>query len=189
MNRKVFIGKRSKYANSEAIIMISKYGTARVIEVTNNRIIEENIKFSKIKLDLSQMAYLAREIHQNEKNGLRLVHGDLSFNNTTLYNGDPKCFDYEHAHFGNIYVDLGRIILRVCSNIEEIKIFFKMYTGSLPLVGDLKKGLATFCDWQHKVRVEKLAPYSNVPLIRKRRVEESPENLEDVLNRFKAEVK
>ena len=134
MKPKIFLGKRSKFSDSEAIFMISKYGIARVIDITEDKIVEEFIEFEKTNLTLLELATLAREIHQNKRDGQSLVHGDFGLNNTTIYRGVPKCYDYEHVHFGNKYVDLGRVVLRSCKSIEEVETFLERYNGRMPFI-------------------------------------------------------
>lgn len=188
MKNKIFIGKRSKFSNPEAILKISEYGLAKVIKIEEDKILQEFIEFNKIQLNITQLASLVKIIHQNKKGNDTLVHGDIGFYNTTLYKGVPKCYDYEHAHFGNAYIDLGRIILRACKNIKEIEIFFNEYCGGIPLNLELKEGFINFCNWQNITRSEKGIPFQQVPLIRKQRLEETSGDLLEILKAFKDEV-
>jgi hypothetical protein len=186
---KIFLARRGKYSHLEAISLISKYGVAKVIGINKESIIEEFVRFDKMPLTINQLARLAKQIHANKRNNLSLVHGDFSSNNTTLFLGVPRCYDYEHAHFGNIYVDIGRVILRDCNSLQEVEYFFKEYRGDVPSMEELISGLIVFCDWQNKLRVEKNAPYQEVPLVRKARLKRAPKDITSIINSFKEEVK
>lgn len=188
MKNKFFLGKRSCFSDTEAILRISKYGLAKIIKIEQDKVIEEFIEFDNKPLDIKQLAYLAKNIHQNKKDLKSLVHGDLGAYNTTLYKNVPKCYDYEHAHFGNNYSDLGRIILRSCKDVTEVANFFNEYGTGTPNPLELKEGLIYFCNWQHKIRCEKGLSYQQVPLIRKQRLEGASEDLVEILKAFKDEV-
>jgi|SRR3989338_4528158 len=183
-----FIGKRSKFSEPAAIIKISKYGIAKVLDITHDSIIQEFVDFEKKDLTLNQLANLARKIHlERDIKGI-LVHGDLSNNNTSLYFGEEKCYDYEHAHFGEPYADIGRIILRSCKEVNLTREFFMSYSGIIPEVEELKNGLIYFCNWQYKLRIDKGLPFSSVPLERIKRVINADKDFDKIISAFCAKV-
>ncbi len=188
---KTYIAKRNFRSEEEAIKEISqRFGLARVLEIEKDYLLEEFINFEKIDLSLGQLSYLLKNIHSVKNNsGVSLVHGDFSQHNTTLFEGTAKCFDYEYCHFGNVYADVGRVLLRECGNFEDTELFFNIYSGGFPKSEELKDGLIYFCNWQHELRKEKNLPYQDIPLIRSKRIENVSNKLEDILNAFKSEVK
>jgi hypothetical protein len=188
---KTFIAKRSPFSTEDAIRKISsRWGLAKVIEIGKDHIVEEHVNFQYKKPSLKKMAQLLKEIHSETNiSGVNLVHGDFSFQNVTILDGDIKCFDYEHSHFGNPYADIGRIILRGCGNILEALNFFGEYSGSVPEPEILREGLIYFCDWQNLLRETKGLPFAEVPLLRKEKIEKATNCLENILYSFGSEVK
>ena len=183
-----FLRKRSKYSDSEAIKLISNYGISEIIDIDNDFILEEFVNFEKVDLSLDEYVSLLQSIHTNNKDGLSLVHGDFSKFNTTKLNSLSLVIDYEHAHWGNIYEDLGRIILRETISVDESLSFLESYFKSIPDKQELRNGIVTFCYWQNKIRVEKNIPYSNVPLKRARRVLAANNSYDAIINAFKRVV-
>jgi hypothetical protein len=188
---KTYVAKRNFRSEEEAIKKISsRFGLAKVLEIGNDYLLEEYVEFEKIDLSLDQLSYLLKDIHSIRNNsGLYLVHGDFSQHNTTLFEGNAKCFDYEYSHFGNTYADVGRILLRECRGFKDTELFFNIYSNGFPKCDELKEGLIYFCNWQNELRKEKNLPYQEVPLIRGKRIEKVRNKLEDILNAFKFEVK
>ncbi len=188
---KTYIAKRNFRSDEEAIKEISsRFGLAKVLEIGKYYLLEEFINFEKIDLSLDQLSYLLKNIHSvRDNSGFSLVHGDFSQHNTTLFDGNEKCFDYEYSHFGNVYADVGRVLLRECGDFEDAELFFNIYSGGFPKSDELKDGLIYFCNWQHELRKEKNLPCQDVPLIRGKRIENVCNKLEDILNAFKSEVK
>lgn len=188
---KTHTAKRNFRSEHEAIKEISsRFGLAKVLEIGEDYLLEEFIDFEKIDISLDQLSYLLRNIHSiRNTHGSSLVHGDFSKHNTTLFNGNPKCFDYEYSHFGNVYSDVGRVLLRECRNFRDAVLFFDIYSEGFPESDELRDGLIYFCNWQYELRKEKSLPYQDVPLIRSKRVEDACNKLEDILNAFKSEVK
>ncbi|MEK6927922.1 MAG: hypothetical protein AABX11_05825 [Nanoarchaeota archaeon] len=180
--------KRSKYSEPEAIMAISRFGISNVIEIGADFIIERYIPFTPFAPTLDQLAELTKRIHRTTHENKNLVHGDLGFNNATVINTIPKCFDYEHAHFGNLYADLGRILLRCCKSDRDVESFFDIYSGRLPDLEVLRGGLIYFCEWQNLIRSEKKLPFSEVPLKRRERLVKTRECLKDILKAFKDPV-
>lgn len=188
-NGKYFLAKRDPTLSTpKAITKISKFGITPVILIGHNYILEKFIKFEYKAPSLKQLAYLLRDIHNNNYSQGTLVHGDFSKNNTTIYKGNLHCLDYEFSHFGNPYVDIGRIILRECNNEDDINDFFKFYSGGVPPLKLLQEGLSYFCDWQHLIRKRKKFPFQNIPLVRKERISESGKNYKQILKAFKDKV-
>ncbi len=187
---KTYIAKRNHRSEPEAIQRLSKYGIAKVFEITESQIFEEYVNFEVIPLGPKNLGSLLKKIH-SEKNslGTSLVHGDFGEYNTTIINGESKCFDYEYAHFGNTYADIGRVVLRDCSSENDFVDFFANYFRLMPKPDILRKGLIYFCDWQYMLRSEKGLPYANVPLIRKGRLKKARDDLNEILDLFKSEVK
>lgn len=188
---KTHIAKRNFRSDPKAIKLISKkYGLAKVLKIGENYILEEFIDFKRIHPTLEQMSSLLKRIH-SEKNeyNVPLVHGDFGPHNTTLINGKIKCFDYEYSHFGNIYSDIGRVLLRNCDNLKDINFFFNIYAETFPEMYKLKKGLIYFCNWQYELRKEKNLPYKEVPLIRAERIKKTKNSLNEIMDAFKSEVK
>lgn len=188
MGENNFIGKRSKFSEPSAIIRISKYGIARVLAINQKTIIQEFVEFEKKDLTLNQLANLARQIHSEKDSKGTLVHGDLSNNNTTLYEGEEKCYDYEHAHFGEPYADIGRIILRSCDGEDQVRDFFIAYSGRMPGTEEIRDGLIYFCNWQHKLRKDKSLSFSDIPLERRNRVMRAGKNFSRIITAFQARV-
>lgn len=188
---KKFRAKRSISSNKEAIKRVSKYGIAKVLEINEKEIIEEHVNFELNYVNPKNLGKLLRKIHsEKNKHGENLVHGDFGEHNTTIFYGKPKCFDYEHAHFGNTYADIGRVILRDCNTFDEIGNFFKNYSGKIPDPKEMKKGLSYFCEWQHDLRDEKGVAYKHIPLIRKDRLDKTNTNdFKKIIKNFKAEIK
>jgi len=188
---KTHLAKRNFRSEKEAIKKISsKFGVTKVLKIGKDYILEKFVDFNYKKLSLSQLSILLKEIHSEKNNSyLPLVHGDFSSQNTTLYLGEPKCFDYEYSHFGNAYVDIGRVLLRDCNDFKDVKMFFDIYSGNIPNLNLLKDGLIYFCDWQNSLRLEKNLLFEKVPLIRKERIKQASNNLEEIIEAFKSEVK
>ena len=162
---KTYMAKRNHRSDPEAIQRISKYGVMGVKGINKHYIIEEFVDFEIFPLGPKNLALLLKDIH-SEKNsfGISLVHGDFGEHNTTMINGKMKCFDYEYAHFGNPYVDIGKVVLRNCSSESDFIEFFMNYLGDLPKPEDFRDGLIYFCNWHHMIRLEKELPYHEVPL-------------------------
>ncbi len=188
MDEETISKRRSKYSDREAIFDISRYGVARVLEVTDSSIVQEFVQFDLMPPNLRQLAELAYKIHSNSNTKGNLVHGDFGPYNITVSFGDPKCYDYEHTHYGNIYVDLGRVILRSCRDVNEVRDFFTNYSGAIPSTDELREGLISFCEWQHLIRAEKGLLFQEVPLIRRERLFSARSELDDLLEAFKSEV-
>ena len=188
MRRDNFIGKRSRFSEPSAIIRISKYGIARVLAINQEEIIQEFVEFEKKDLTLNQLASLARKIHSEKDSKGTLVHGDLSKGNTTIYGGEEKCYDYEHAHFGEPYADLGRIILRSCNGASQVSDFFTVYSGRTPGIEEIREGLIYFCNWQYKLRKDKGLSFSEVPLERRKRVIRAGKDFSKIITAFRARV-
>ena len=173
-------------------MQLSRFGLTNVLEIGIDYIIEEFIDFQHIPLSLEQLATLLRDIHSAQSFEGYLVHGDYSTGNTTLYEGEPCCFDYEYAHFGrdefDAYRDIGRVVLRSCSNMVEADNFFCIYAGSRPDNDSLREGFSRFCDWQHAMRSEKRLPYAEVPLIRKQRIAMARNTADDIITAFTSGV-
>ena len=188
---KTYLAKRNYRSDFEAIKKISKYGVARVIKINEHSILEEFVDFEIVPLGPKNLGSLLRKIHSEKSSlGISLVHGDFGEHNTTMINNEPKCFDYEYAHFGNPYTDIGKVVLRSCSNENDFLDFFMNYSGGLPKPENFREGLIYFCDWHHLIRLEKGLPYHEVPLIRKSRLEKSDgKNLLSLLDAFKSEIK
>jgi len=187
---KTYIAKRNFRSDKEAIKLISeRYGFPKVIEIGNDYILEEFVEFKNIYPSLNQMSSLLKNIHSEKNlNKEPLVHGDFGAHNTILVNGEVKCFDYEYSHFGNVYADIGRVLLRGCKNVDDVYSFFNTYSNSIPDIEELKEGLIYFCNWQHDLRKEKELQYQKVPLIRASRILNSDNNLENIIKAFKEEV-
>ncbi len=184
-----FLGRRSPtLSNSDAISKIGNYGVVPVIWIGIREILTPYKYFKQEELNILQLASLLKAIHSNKTKELVLVHGDFSRKNTTLDTGNPKCFDYEYTHWGNPYIDIGRLILREIKNERELEGFFEHYSGSMPKVADLKEGLITFCERQAKMREEKMSAFQEVPRIRARRINESPKDIHKILEAFTAPV-
>lgn len=183
-DRKYFIAKRDPVlSDSLAIKEISRYGIAPVIFVGDSYILEGYVEFSGRGLKLEDCGNLLSSIHMNKFEGKSLVHGDFGSSNTTDSDGNPKCFDYEFTHFGDVYRDLGRVILRNCNSPEEMIYFFESYSGKIPSLEELIEGLCSFCDWQNLMR--KNSEFQEIPLIRKRQVKSSKKNIKAIFNSFK----
>ncbi len=184
--RKYFVAKRDpELSEAPAIEKISSYGVAPVIFVGDSYILEEYVEFYPQKLTLEDSGKLLYEIHKNTFQGRQLVHGDFGETNTTYVEGNPRCFDYEYTHFGNAYVDLGRVILRICESPEEMIHFFENYTGQIPTPKDLSEGLSSFCDRQNLMRIRKNLASQNIPLIRKNQIAKSKKDIVSIFNSFK----
>ena len=188
---KIYIAKRNYRSEPEAILRLSNHGVARVLEINENSIIEEFIDFEKRKLGLKRLGHLLNKIHSERNHlGISLVHGDFGEHNATLINNEPKCFDYEYAHFGNVYADIGRVVLRDCDSWEDFTYFFSCYTGKIPKPEEFREGLIYFCNWQSSLRADKKLQYSEVPLYRKSRLNKvNGKDLGKILEAFKSEVK
>ena len=188
---KTYLAKRDHMSSSEAIQRISKYGLAKVLKINEDSILEEFVDFKVVPLGPKNLGSLLRKIHsEKDSSGISLVHGDFGEHNTTIINGESICFDYEYTHFGNIYSDIGKVVLRDCSGWQEFTDFFICYNGVLPDSNEFKEGLIYFCDWQNSLRLEKEVPYSEVPLVRKNRLLRiKDKNLGRILEAFKSEVK
>jgi len=186
-----YIGKRNYRSEPEAISRLSNYGVAKVLKINETNIIEEFVRFNVRKLGPKKLGALLNKIHSETNTlGQSLVHGDFGEHNTTILHSEPKCFDYEYAHFGDIYADLGKVILRDCNNWEGFTDFFSCYAGEIPHAKELKRGLIYFCDWQNSLRIEKQLPYSEVPLHRKNRLRKvKSKSLMEILDAFKSEVR
>jgi len=187
---KTYLAKRNHKSDSEAIKIISKYGVAKVLEINRDSILEEFVDFKVVPLGPKNLGSLLRKIHsEKDSSGISLVHGDFGEHNTTRINGEPKCFDYEYAHFGNTYSDIGKVVLRNCDGWESFADFFIYYNKKLPDPEEFKEGLIYFCDWQSSLRLEKDVPYSEVPLVRKNRLLRiKDKNLCRILEAFKSGV-
>jgi hypothetical protein len=189
-NGKFLLTRRSPtLSNASAITKISEYGIARVFYVSATNILQQYLEFTPSNLGLDDLATLIKQIHSvREKQGT-LVHGDFSRQNTTRYQNKPYCFDYEHTHWGDPYIDLGRIVLRECKSEEEVKFFFEKYQGSLPSLYDMREGFISFCQRQYEMRHEKDLDFKEVPMIRGARLKKAcNNNLAEILNAFKAPV-
>lgn len=188
---KPYLAKRNYRSNSEAIQRISsRYGLAKVIGINEDSILEEFIDFEIVPLGPKNLGSLLKKIH-SEKNssGVSLVHGDFGEHNTTIINGEPMCFDYEYTHFGNPYVDIGKVVLRNCFNEDDFFEFFRNYSNDLPKPENFREGLIYFCDWQNSSRLEKRLPYHEIPLIRKERLKKTNKNnLFSLLDAFKSKI-
>ena len=183
-----FLRKRSFYSDVEAIKSISKFGISKVIDIDANFVLEEFINFKKIDLSLDEYIPLLQKIHSHMKNNLILVHGDFSKYNTTNFNSKPVVMDYEHAHWGNIYEDLGRIILRETSSVENSLNFLESYFNQIPNKKELRDGVLAFCYWQNKIRLEKSLPYAHIPLKRAKRVLLADNSYKSILNSFRSQI-
>ena len=180
---------RSRYSSPSAIWRMSKFSLGKIITVTENLILEQYVPFEMRELSLNEMVHLLKRIH-SEKNeeGTSLVHGDFSESNTTAYNKSSVIFDSEHVHWDNIYVDLGRLLLRVCKDKNDIATVFNNYFGHIPLVDPVREGLLRFCDWQYMIRKEKDAEHPEISLIRKHNIFTANNDLDSVMENFKSEV-
>lgn len=186
--KKYFIKRRSKYSEDSAIRNIAIYGLSNIIDINSEFILESFVDFTKKDLSLEEYVELLHKIHSNNEAGLSLVHGDFSKHNTTFYENEPTVFDYEHAHWGDIYVDIGRVILRETESVEESIGFLKIYFGNIPSLAKIRDGIVNFCYWQNKIREEKHLPYSNVPLIRAERVNSNGNTYSNLIMEFKRPV-
>ena len=187
---RTYIAKRNFRSEEEAIKRISsKFGLAKVLKIWDDYLLEEFVDFKQINPSLNQLSFLLKRIH-SEKNvvGLSLVHGDFGEHNVTIINGETKCFDYEYSHFGNIYTDIGRVVLRRCNNFDEVNTFFDIYSDGFPSNDKLKNGLIYFCNWQYELRKEKNLPYQQVPLIRAEKIKKINNDLSEILYAFKSRV-
>ncbi|HIH32177.1 TPA: hypothetical protein HA235_05705 [Candidatus Woesearchaeota archaeon] len=184
-NKYVFYN-RSQYSSADAIKKMSKFSLGKNILVGTDWILEEYVSFDNHKPSLYNMILLLKEIHK-EKNllGQSLVHGDFSSLNITIYNNLTYVYDNEHVHWDNIYVDLGRVLLRECNNGKDIFDVFNIYFQNIPSTKILREGLMVFCDWQHIIRKEKNRPYVDIPLLRKKKILDSRDDLDSIINAFK----
>jgi len=175
---KTYLAKRNYRSNSEAIQRISsRYGVAKVIEINEDSILEEFVDFEIVALGPENLGLLLKKIHsERNSSGIPLVHGDFGEHNTTIINKELRCFDYEYAHFGNPYVDIGKVVLRSCFDEDDFFEFFINYSNDLPKPENFKEGLIYFCDWQNSLRLEKMLPYHEIPLIRKERLKKTNKN-------------
>lgn len=186
---KYFLSKRDPdLSDKSAIEKITGYGISPIMLIGEDYILQRYVDFSKTSaLRIEEMSYLLRQIHSNKGKGGLLVHGDFSRHNTCKLEKVPRCYDYEFTHFGDPFIDLGRIILRELSGPEDIEKFFKVYSnGYLPSTERLKEGLSLFCDWQYLLRKRKNQPHQEVPLKRKEKIiKSSKKDFLDIINNFK----
>ena len=183
---KYFVARRDPVLSERsAIKLISQYGIIPVILVGDSYILEKYVNFNPKQLKLEDRGKLLGLIHSNNLGGKPLVHGDFGISNTTYFNDAPKCLDYEFTHFGDVYRDIGRVILRNCGSVGEMVHFFDNYPSGIPSPDKLKDGLSSFCDWQNLLRIRKNLEFPEVPLIRKEQVKDSRKNIEAIFKSFK----
>jgi len=186
---KFFLSNRSPtLSDPSAIESVSDYGIAKVIWIGKSRILQPFINFEKIPLKLIEQLNLMKKIHQNKKGSLSLIHGDFSNNNLTNYGNEVKCFDYEHSHWGNPYVDIGRIILRECTSQEDIDFVLDNYFYKRPSAKELKQGFLVFCQRHYEMRHEKNQAFQEIPKLRAKRLLKSNLTLNEILHSFKDPV-
>jgi hypothetical protein len=187
---KFFLSKRSEtLSDASAIERVSDYGIAKVLWIGKSDILQLFVDFDHIPLNLRELTELMKKIHSNKKNDLTLVHGDFSSHNTTIYHGEAKCFDYEHNHWGNPYIDIGRIVLRECLSEGDIKLLFDNYSGGIPPLEELRFGFIAFCKRQYEMRCEKNQVFQKVPKLRAERLLSSGSTLSEILCAFKDPVR
>lgn len=140
-------------SDKDAIKLISQYGIVPITYIGSNFLLQPYIQFNHIRSKSpSEFGKLLKKIHGNSYRGKPFVHGDFAGHNTTKLDRDLKCFDFEFTHFGDPYLDIGRIILRECDTINDVIEFFEVYSGKVPKNDVLANGLSRFCDWQHLLR-------------------------------------
>ncbi len=188
-NGKYFLSKRcEKLSDASAIERVSNYGVARVLWVGRSEILQQFVDFDLVPLNLKEMAGLMGRIHSNKQDGLTLVHGDFSNSNTTRHNGDAKCFDYEHSHWGNPYVDIGRMVLRNCVSEKDVDLLFESYYGGMPPLEEMRDGFIAFCQRQYDMRHLKNLAFQVVPKVRAKRLRGCGSTLCEILHAFKDPV-
>ncbi len=187
---KFFLSNRSNnLSDISAIKKVSDYGLSPVFWVGDSQILQSFVEFNSAPLNLSELTLLMKKIHSNQKGGLALIHGDFSRWNTVKYSEKAKCFDYEYCNWGNLYVDLGRVILRECKSEKEANLLLENYFGYTPKVEDLREGLITFCQRQYEMRHEKNQSFQEIPKLRIERLLKSNLKIEEILRAFKEEIK
>lgn len=179
-----WVYRRSQMSQSSAIQAIAPHCAAQVHHVVGPYIVESYVAINQARLSLEEWGSFLERIHKYHPGYGILVHGDLGNHNITRINQRPCCFDLEHVHWGDPYVDLGRIILRECGNPEDLALLFTHYKRPLPSHEVLTQGLSVFCDFQYKLRTLKGAPFRHVPHVRKKRMHQTGKSLEHVLKAF-----
>ena len=188
-DNKLFLARRSKTLSEvSAIEAIAQYGFAPIYLIGKDFILQKNIDFTHRALELDQLTNLLRLIHNNINEGKTLVHGDFGQHNTTFYNGEPRCFDFEYTHWGNPYIDIGRMVLREMGTEEEVIKFFFNYLGNVPRLSELRNGFIAFCQRQYKMRAEKNSKFMYIPLERAKRLSKSKSNFSDLIKAFRDSI-
>jgi len=179
---------RSVYSQEKAILDIAPFVPKGKVWCTDDYFlipfVEEDNRIPSSKELLEILFQISGPPHQKKT----LIHGDFYRDNVVCSEGQLKVIDLEQTRYGNPYTDIGRMILREATNMPQAIDMLGFLGVDLNNTSEIKQGFAEFCLSQHRARIERARPYSEVPIIRRKRILESNDDVEEIINALKNDV-